>query len=534
MSFFCFRLLNCASRVTSRSPCAAITRARPSFRSTKNGLFIVWNVTTKRRPLPDAGASGAAGLRGRAAAASDRRGGQDRRRQQAESVLEFHVLELGFVSALGSRHVRVHPGRPGPAVPGRAARGQEEAAGGDQGRAVIVHGREHAEGDGPDRRGDAADIVAEPGARGAEQGREQRRQVHREQGEQPREDADDRQQDHQAGVAPRHAVGRGHREEVPQAHQRDGPAVAQAAGQVGRGEVARDRGEHDQEHRQADELSPLSRGPGGQVGQAAEVEQRPEHEGPVRGQRGGADEDDQDRGPAQGRAGTGRRSKADASPADAAASLHSAGSGTSRRIQKTSQAGSTPTRKTSRGLVPAIRKAATEASRMPTFTADWSTAASQGRHRRGQVSESSEAPMAHSPPIPRRRQEPEDQEMPPGLRDRGQPGEEGIGQDRQRQRPAAAQAIAEPAEEAAAQRPAQQERRLDQRAVPAHSRDRSGRTAPAAWPRTAPRPAYRGACPGRRTASPARPPAPISTARPRCRGGPGLPGRSRRWWRARS
>jgi hypothetical protein len=37
---------------------------------------------------------------------------------------------------------------------------------------------------------------------------------------------------------------------------------------------------------------------------------------------------------------------------------------------------------------------------MPMFTADWSAAASHGRHRRGQVSDNSEAPMAHSPPIP--------------------------------------------------------------------------------------------------------------------------------------
>lgn len=87
-------------------------------------------------------------------------------------------------------------------------------------------------------------------------------------------------------------------------------------------------------------------------------------------------------------------------PADEAASAHSAGSGTSRRIPKTSQAGSTPTRNTSRGLTPAISSAATAASKMPTFTADWSTAASQGRHRRGQVPESSEAPIAHSRPIP--------------------------------------------------------------------------------------------------------------------------------------
>ena len=38
---------------------------------------------------------------------------------------------------------------------------------------------------------------------------------------------------------------------------------------------------------------------------------------------------------------------------------------------------------------------------MPRLTPVWSTAAIQGRQRRGQVSESSEAPTAHSPPIPR-------------------------------------------------------------------------------------------------------------------------------------
>ena len=37
---------------------------------------------------------------------------------------------------------------------------------------------------------------------------------------------------------------------------------------------------------------------------------------------------------------------------------------------------------------------------MPKFTAHCSTAAIQGRHFFGHVSESSEAPIAHSPPIP--------------------------------------------------------------------------------------------------------------------------------------
>ena len=50
------------------------------------------------------------------------------------------------------------------------------------------------------------------------------------------------------------------------------------------------------------------------------------------------------------------------------------------------------------------------------------------------------------------------------------PVNSGVGEDRQHQRPAAAQAVADAAEESAAQRPADQERRLDQRAVAADRR----------------------------------------------------------------
>ena len=46
-------------------------------------------------------------------------------------------------------------------------------------------------------------------------------------------------------------------------------------------------------------------------------------------------------------------------------------------------------------------KTAAIAARMPKLTAHCSTAAIQGRHFFGQVSESSDAPTAHSPPMPR-------------------------------------------------------------------------------------------------------------------------------------
>jgi hypothetical protein len=49
-SFFCLRLFHWASSVTSRSPFASMTSRNPSFKSTKNGLFMVWKDTPNRRP----------------------------------------------------------------------------------------------------------------------------------------------------------------------------------------------------------------------------------------------------------------------------------------------------------------------------------------------------------------------------------------------------------------------------------------------------------------------------------------------------
>ncbi len=47
-----------------------------------------------------------------------------------------------------------------------------------------------------------------------------------------------------------------------------------------------------------------------------------------------------------------------------------------------------------------MKAPATHAISTPTFTADWSVAAIHGRHDRGQVSANSDAPTAHSPPMP--------------------------------------------------------------------------------------------------------------------------------------
>ena len=157
-------------------------------------------------------------------------------------------------------------------------------------------------------------------------------------------------------------------------------------------------------------------------------------------------------------------------------------------------------------------KSASEATRMPTLTAVCSTAAIQGRQLRGQVSESSAAPTAHSPPMPSAARKRKISNCHQVCAKYDSPVKSGVGEDRQHQRAAAAHAIADAAEESAAQRPADQERRLDQRAVVPTDGSLllDGQQL---RPRTAPPRACTGACRARRTASPARPRCPTSTAR---------------------
>ena len=243
------------------------------------------------------------------------------------------------------------------------------------------------------------------------------------------------------------------------------------------------------------------------LGQVAEVLLIPEHERPVRRQAHGADEDDEHGRPpdlaAEEVGDAGRRRP---SPSRLAA-CHSSVSGTARRIQRTSSAGSTPTRKTTRGLLPA----------------------SSERGTRGEQDAEVDPALEHGgdprppPPGPRLRQqrrpdrplaadpeggeESDDQQLPPRLREVGQAGERRVGEDRQAERPAPPDQVADAAEEAAAERPADQERGLNPRAVAADGlvprvRPRSARR------RTARRRAHKGACRGRRTASPATPRSP--------------------------
>src|ERR1051325_869577 len=86
------------------------------------------------------------------------------------------------------------------------------------------------------------------------------------------------------------------------------------------------------------------------------------------------------------------------------AACHSSGSGTALRTQKTSKAGRIPTRKRYLGCVETmedISQLDNTASNTPMFTPLCSTAAIHSRHDLGQVSESNDAPTAHSPPMPR-------------------------------------------------------------------------------------------------------------------------------------
>ena len=59
------------------------------------------------------------------------------------------------------------------------------------------------------------------------------------------------------------------------------------------------------------------------------------------------------------------------------------------------------------------------------------------------------------------RQESYDEQLPPRLHEKGQAGEQRVGEDRQAERPAPADQVADATEETAAERPADQERSLD-------------------------------------------------------------------------
>jgi hypothetical protein len=107
---------------------------------------------------------------------------------------------------------------------------------------------------------------------------------------------------------------------------------------------------------------------------------------------------------------------------------------------------------------------------MPKFTAHCSTAAIQGRHFFGQVSESSEAPTAHSPPIPSAARNRKIISCHQVLREERKAREKRVGEDRQDQRAAAAEAVADDAEERAAEGPPEEEGRLDPRTVKRHGR----------------------------------------------------------------
>ena len=69
-----------------------------------------------------------------------------------------------------------------------------------------------------------------------------------------------------------------------------------------------------------------------------------------------------------------------------------------------------------------------------------------------------------------RGEETEDHQLPPSLREERKAREQRVGQDGQDQRATAAEPVADDAEEGAAQGPAEQERRLDPRAVERHGR----------------------------------------------------------------
>ena len=158
--------------------------------------------------------------------------------------------------------------------------------------------------------------------------------------------------------------------------------------------------------------------------QVAQVLQVPEQEGPMGRQRQGADQERQHGGAPHGaakqlpeaRRGARRTS---AWPRAIPRAPAPRGESTAPAVPAARRPG-TPC---ASGMS-ASRKLARLASMTPRLTPVCSTAAIHGRQRRGQVSDSSDAPTAHSPPMPSAARKRKIKQLPPGLREIRQAGEQ--------------------------------------------------------------------------------------------------------------
>ena len=162
------------------------------------------------------------------------------------------------------------------------------------------------------------------------------------------------------------------------------------------------------------------------------------------------------------------------------AAVHSAGSGTLRRIQKTRKAGRIADEEHVAGRQVGHQIDGDGGEQDADVDAVWSTAAIHGRQRLGQVSASSDEPTAHSPPMPSAARKRKMRRCHHVVREGREAGEDGVGEDGQAEGAAAAEAIADASEEAAAQRPADEERGLDPRALLAHGGVGGARSRPGA------------------------------------------------------
>ena len=236
---------------------------------------------------------------------------------------------------------------------------------------------------------------------------------------------------------------------------------SQSPGEPGGEEIADDGARRSPGRTRADQLGPFGLLQSATSGQVAQVLHVPEHERPVGGQRAGADEDGQHGGAADRRRGTGRRCPAARRRRPRAwPACHSSARGRDGGSRRpAAPAARRPGRRT-RGWRPASKKfartpAARRCSRRSAAPRRSRPASAAARFR------TAARPDGPFPADAQRGQEAEDQQLPPSLGEEGQAGEQGVGEDGQRQRPAAAETIADPPKEPAAQRPAEEEGRLD-------------------------------------------------------------------------
>lgn len=333
---------------------------------------------------------------------------------------------------------------------------------------MVAYFRKQAEKNRSNRRGDAPNVIAETSTGGSQQGRKQRRQIHGKQRKNALAKSNQGKPAHQCTIIMRLPIGADHGGEISNEGHGNRGAVTDNPREPAGKKVSENGGADDEIHCRAGKFVARLGRHGQHGGQIAQMLLMPEHEGPVRRERDGANERYPDCDGSRGAAKEFRELRFVMSRVDLGG-LPFGGFGNGPANPENEQRGQHADEEQiarlgvgqqiigQHGAEDADVHTALQHRRQP-----WSPVFRPGLgEQRG----------AHGPfaADAQRGEKAENHQLPPCLREHGQAGEGGVSQHGERERARASEAIADQPKKSAAQRPAEQERALDDGPVTANA-----------------------------------------------------------------